>query len=130
MKREREKHITRLHIILFFLFIFICLFIYVGINISKRKSVTKYKEFENELVNASELYYQITNIDLEDGYEKKINIKRLNKQGLLQNDLVNKCKGYVIISSEKDIYSEDFEVIHRAYIKCSNKYTTTNYSEY
>lgn len=130
MKREREKHITRLHIILFFLVIIIGVSIYIGVNIGKNKNIDNYKEFEKELVNASELYYKLNNIELEDGFEKKVNIKKLDEQGLIQNELITKCKGYVIMSSERDIYSEEYIIEHIAYIKCGKRYTSVNYSEY
>lgn len=130
MKKERVKHITRLHIILFFLVIIIGLIIYIVVKIKLNNSDVKYKKFEKEIVTASEIYYSINDIELENGYEKRININKLNKTGLLQNDLLKKCKGYVVISSEKDIYTDEYEIIHRPYIKCGNKYTTINYSEY
>ena len=130
MKREREKHITRLHIILFFLFVITGISIYIGVSVHIDKNVTKYKNLETELVTASKLYYKINQMNVADGYEKRLNIKKIVEQGLVQNDLVDKCKGYVMITSERDIYTEEYEIVHRAYIKCGDKYTTTNYSEY
>lgn len=130
MKREREKHITRLHIILFFLVIITGVSIYLGITIKMNNDTTKYKEFESELVTASKIYYRLNQMSVSDGDEKRINMKKLVNQGLIQNDLTSKCKGYVLITSERDIYTDEYELIHRAYIKCDNRYTTVNYSEY
>ena len=56
MKREREKHITRLHIILFFLFVITGVSIYIGVTVHMNKNVKKYQNLEKELVTASKLY--------------------------------------------------------------------------
>lgn len=129
MKREREKHITRLHIILFFLVICIGIGIYIGFNISKSHKINDYKNLEKDIVSASKIYYKINEINLDDGDEKRININRLKRQGLLQNELADECKGYVLITSEES-FNDKYEIVHRAYIKCKNNYTTVNYSEY
>ena len=44
-------------------------------------------------------------------------------------DLKDKCTGYVVSTSEKNLDNE-YEIVHMAYIKCSDKYTTINYEEY
>lgn len=129
MKREREKHITRLHIILFFLVITIGLTTFFIVRHKINNSVDKYKKFEKDLVTASKIYYKLKEIEIDDGYEKRVNIKTINNEGLIQNELINKCKGYVIMSSERDIYTDEYEIEHRAYIKCGKNYTTVNYFE-
>ena len=130
MKREREKHITRLHIILFFLVLIIGFSVYFGVKSSIKNSSQKYKTLENDIVTATKIYYKINQIDLEDGYEKRINIKKLKEQGLLQNELSDSCKGYALVISDKDIYTGEYDITYEPYIKCSNKYTTANYSDY
>jgi hypothetical protein len=44
-------------------------------------------------------------------------------------ELIDECKGYVILSSERDMYTDEYEIEHRAYIKCGKNYTTVNYFE-
>ena len=130
MKREREKHITRLHIILFFIVVIIGVIVYTIVNIKINNSDSKYKDLEDEIVIASEQYVQINDIIIEDGYEKRINIKKIYNQGLIQNELYSKCKGYVEITSEiKDFEDDEYELVHRAYISCGKKYTTEGYLE-
>lgn len=128
MKRKREKHITRLHIILFFLVIIVGLSIYIGISIKISKDISKYKSYEERIVKASKKYYKINQLSITDGYEKRLNINKLIDQGLV--DSIEECKGYVLITSERDLYTDEYKIEHRAYIKCGNKYTTINYSEY
>lgn len=129
MKREREKHITRLHIILFFLVIIIGLTTFLVIKSKLNNRTDKYKAFEKDIVTASKIYYKLKEIKIKDGYEKRVNIKKINKEGLIQNELIDKCKGYVIMSSERDIYTDEYKIEHRAYIKCGKNYTTVNYFE-
>ena len=62
--------------------------------------------------------------------EIKVTKKTLNDSNLIYNDLKNKCDAYVIISSEKNIATEDYEIMYLPYIKCSWRYMTSNYSEY
>ncbi|MBO5530480.1 MAG: hypothetical protein J5970_03695 [Bacilli bacterium] len=129
MKREREKHITRLHIILFFLVVIIGLTTFFIVRGKINKRTDKYKTFEKDIVTASKIYYKLKNIKVKDGYEKRVNIKKIEKEGLIQNELIEDCKGYVIMSSERDMYTDEYEIEHRAYIKCGKNYTTVNYFE-
>ena len=77
MKREREKKITRLHIILFFLVVITGSIIFFVIRSKVNVSDETYKEYEKEIKEASMNYYNIHNIDLEVGYSKIVNIKKL-----------------------------------------------------
>jgi uncharacterized ion transporter superfamily protein YfcC len=129
MKREREKHITRLHIILFFLVVIIGLTTFFIVRGKINKRTDKYKTFEKDIVTASKIYYKLKSIKVKDGYEKRVNIKKIAKEGLIQNELIEDCKGYVIMSSERDMYTDEYEIEHRAYIKCGKNYTTVNYFE-
>lgn len=110
--------------------IIIIIAVVIIIKVSSNNSVNKYKDFEKELSIAAENYYAIKNIELDDGEEKKISISELSKMNLVYNEYSNKCNGYVIISSEEDISTEEYETVYRPYIKCGNKYMTANYSEY
>ena len=103
MKREREKHITRLHLILFFLVVIIAGIVIISVKRSISNSTLKYEELENEVIKASKTYFKIENITIKDGYEKKINISVLKNKNYIQNDLINNCKGFVIINRQKNI---------------------------
>ena len=59
MKREREKHITRLHIILFFLVIIIGLTTFFIVKGKLNNRTEKYKKFEEDIVTASKIYYKL-----------------------------------------------------------------------
>ncbi len=131
MKREREKHITRLHIILFFfvLIVGVVSFLVIKSKLSNRTEI--YKEYEKEIVDASKNYYQINDIEIEEGYEKKVNIKKLYEGGLLYNeDILKKCDGFAIIYNEGSFSSDEEDITYTAYIKCGNKYKTSGYDQY
>lgn len=110
--------------------VIVIVIVVIVIKVAGNNSVTKYKDFEKELSIAAENYYDIKNMSLDDGEEKKISISELKKMNLVYNEYLNKCTGYVIISSEEDISTEEYEITYRPYIKCGNKYMTANYSEY
>ena len=129
MKREREKHITRLHIILFCLVVIAGLSVYFGIKISKNNQLTDYKNFEKELVTATKNYYKLNKIKIKEGFEIRIEMDTLIKQNFLSNDLSKECKGYTIIGNNKTL-DGDYELEYTGYIKCGNKYMSDNYSEY
>ena len=98
--------------------------------VGKNKSDDKYKSFENELVTGAQNYFIIKNMDIDEGEEKRINMSELAKNNLIYNDLKDKCNGYVLVSNEKDISTDDYNIEYSAYIKCGNRYMTVNYSEY
>ena len=131
MKREREKHITRLHIILFFLVLTIGLVTFFIIKNKIDNSDQIYVEYEKEIVQASKNYYQINDLEIEEGFEKKVNIKKLYESGLLYNeDIIKKCKGYSIIYNEGSFSSDEEVITHTPFIKCGNKYKTRGYEQY
>ena len=128
MKREREKHITRLHIILFFLVLTAGLITFLVIRSKINNNQELYVEFEKEIVDASKNYYKIEGVEIEEGGYKKINIKKLYDSGLLSNeDVIKKCKGYALMEYDVDIYTDEYEVTHSAFITCGKKYTTKGY---
>lgn len=117
--------------------VLICLIIMIIIitfciifTVSKKKNNNRYKSFENELVIGAQNYYLIKNINIDEGEEKRIDMKELSKNNLIYNDLKEKCNGYVIVSNERDISNDKYNIEYRSYIKCGNKYMTVNYSEY
>ena len=127
---KEKKFLTRGTVLLFAILIVIVLIVFISFKIVKNSSVKKYNTFEDELVSAAENYYAIKDIEIDDGEEKKITIKELSKMNLVYNELASKCDGYVIIASEEDISTEEYEIVYRPYIKCGKKYMTANYSEY
>lgn len=128
MKREREKHITRLHIIIFCLVVIAGLITFFTIKSNINKELVSYKNFEKELVNATKNYYKINKTPIKEGFEVKIKMETLVQQNFLSNDLTNECKGYTIIGNNKTL-DGDYELDYTAYIKCGDKYVSDNYSE-
>lgn len=130
MKREREKKITRLHIILFFLVVITGSIIFFVIRSKVNVSDETYKEYEKEIKEASMNYYNIHNIDLEVGYSKRVNIKKLYDDGfLMTEEIIKKCNGYAAITNDGSFEGENDEIFYEAYIKCGNKYKTKGYEE-
>ena len=126
---EEKYFLTRGKAILFGLILVAGLIIYIVIKVGESNSVTRYKNFENELVTAAMNYVDINNIYLENGEEKRLNMNDILRVYSTDNKLKTKCKGYVMMSSEKDIVSSNYQIMYRAYINCGN-YITSNYSEY
>ena len=104
--------------------------IIIAVNVGKSTNVNKYKDFEKELVTGAQNYYEIKNLDIDEGEEKKISLKTLSDSNLVYSDLKDKCSGYVIITNEEDFSTEKYKLSYNAYIKCGRKYMTANYSEY
>ena len=126
---EEKYFLTRGKVILFSLAIIIIIIIIMIIKNSGSSSLEEYHEFETELASAAENYFIINEIEIDDGREERVSLNSLDQMNLIYNELKNKCSGYVIVSSEKDIYSNLYEIYYRPYIKCP-KYITANYSEY
>lgn len=122
--------ITRGMAILAALILIIIIGIVIAVNIGKSTNVNKYKDFEKELVTGAQNYYEIKNLDIDEGEEKKISLKTLSDSNLVYSDLKDKCSGYVIITNEEDFSTEKYKLNYNAYIKCGRKYMTANYSEY
>lgn len=124
------KTFTRGDAIIAVLILIVIISTFIGISSAKNKNIDNYKDFENELKNDAENYVAIKKIKIKNGEEKKVSLNTLKKQNLVSNDLKDKCKGYVIISSERDSYTNKYEILYYSYIKCGNKYVSSNYSEY
>ena len=128
---EEEKYfLTRGKAILAGLIFVAVIVVFIVIKTGGAASTQKYKDFENELKSAAESYYEINNMDIEDGEIKRISMNEVLKVYSTDNELKDRCVGYVTFSSEKDITSDDYSIIFRPYIKCGKKYTSSNYSEY
>lgn len=122
--------ITRGMAILAALILIIIIGIIIAVNVGKSTNFNKYKDFEKELVTGAQNYYEIKNLDIDEGEEKKISLKTLSDSNLVYSDLKDKCSGYVIITNEEDFSTEKYKLNYNAYIKCGRKYMTANYSEY
>ena len=127
MKREREKHITRLHIILFFLAVIITVVVIISVRGCKANSGQKYKDLEEEMVSATKSYIKLNSVQIKDGHDTKINLKALVQGSFIQNELANSCEGYVLISRQKT-YEGEYENSYDAYISCGDSYMTAGYS--
>ena len=131
MKREREKKITRLHLILFGLVLIIGMTTFFAIRHQITADANKYIEYEEEIVEASKYYYEMHNLELEEGYTKRVNITKLFDEGILFNeDIIKKCKGYSLIQNEGSFEDEAETITHEAFITCGKKYTTKGYEKY
>lgn len=127
---EEKYFLTRGRAILFLLILIIILIIYLVIKAGEKNLLQRYKDFELEMKNAAINYVQIKNIRIDEGEEITLKLKNLTDMNLVQGDLKNECSGYVIVSNEKNIEINKYELNYNSYIKCSNKYMTTNYSDY
>ncbi|MBR2712415.1 MAG: hypothetical protein IKE73_01765 [Bacilli bacterium] len=127
--KKREKHITRLHIILFFLVLIIFLSVFFGIRSKAKGKTEKYKAYESNMIKGARNYVKYKNISLEEGEETKISLSDLQKSNFVY-DIPSECKGYVLVIYEENIESETLEMEYSAYLKCGKKYTSVNYSEY
>lgn len=127
MKREREKHITRLHIILFLLVVIAGLTIFFVVKNNQSKEMQSYKNLEKDLVSATRDYYKINPITIKEGYDVVVEMKTLVEQNLISNELTSKCDGYTKIYNNKNL-DGDYELEYTAYIKCGDKYISDNYS--
>lgn len=127
MKREREKHITRLHIILFLLVVIAGLTIFFVVKNNQQKEMLSYKNLERDLVSATRDYYKINPITIKEGYDVVVEMKTLVEQNFISNELTSKCDGYTKIENARSL-DGDYELEYTAYIKCGDKYTSDYYS--
>lgn len=127
---EEKYFLTRGKTILFGLIILAVIIVIIIIKSTQSNSNKKYYDFETELKNAAENYVIITNLSIDEGEEIRISKKKLINHNLIYNELKDKCSGYVMISNEKNLSTEEYELTYIPYIKCGDKYITQNYSEY
>lgn len=127
---EEKYFFTRGKAILLLFIIIVVFTIFIVVKITGTSFESKYKIFESELKAAGENYAIINSIRIKNGEEYKIKLEKLIEMNLVYNDLKDKCNGYVIMASEKNIETNSYKIVYRPYIKCSTKYTTLNYSEY
>lgn len=128
VKREREKKITRLHIILFFLVVITAVTVVVVIKVREARILAKYRKFENDLKVATLYYYGDKANDIGKGEKVIVNMKTIVDSGYLQDSLTSVCNGYTIIRNNRNLDNE-YEIYYDAYIKCGNTYVTESYED-
>lgn len=126
MKREREKHITRLHIILFFLVIITGVIVLIAVKSGGSKKVARYQKLEKDLNTATRYYYGNKEKEIEKGRRKIITMKTIVDNGYLQDEITSKCDGYTIISNYRDLDNK-YSIEYESYIKCGDSYQTDGY---
>ena len=126
MKREREKHITRLHLILIGLVLIAGIITLVVVNVKKNNRIARYKKLENDLAIATKYYCKNNKIEVEKGTEKTIKMKTLIENGYLQDELTKECTGYTTVGNYRD-GSGVYEIDYIPYIKCGKTYKTEGY---
>lgn len=125
MKREREKHITRLHLILVGLVLTIGIITLIVVNVRKNNKIARYKELEKNLKIATKYYFKNNKLEVNKGERKIIKMKTIIENGYLQDELTNSCDGYTVISNYK--INGEYKLEYEAYIKCGNSYKTYGY---
>ena len=88
--------------------------LFIGINVEKHNK--EYKTLENDLVEATDVYIQTNDIEINLNESKKIVMDTLIEENLIKSNLKDKlkCDGYVIV--KKKINKLDFN----PYIKCED----------
>lgn len=86
--------------------------LFIGKNIEKHNK--EYQTFENDLVEAADIYIKTKDIDVRTNESKKISIDELIEENMIKSEQKDKlkCDGYVIV--KKKINKLDFS----PYIKC------------
>ena len=94
VKKVREKKITRLHLILVGLLIITALVVGIVIKIKIDTKDNIYFEYEKELVNSANIYYDLKEYDIKDGSTERIDAQKLIDANLVNIDskLTTKCK--------------------------------------
>ena len=128
MKREREKKITRLHLILFGLVVIIAIIVVLSIKIGGSNRIKKYKKLEEDLRTATIYYYAPKASELEKSRMEVVSLKTIVDNGYLQDEMTSKCEGYTIISNYRNLDGE-YEIGYEPFIKCGNSYISVNYDE-
>ena len=127
MKREREKKITRLHLILFALVVTTIIIVVTTVMTSGNKKIERYKKLEKDLNTATIYYYGSKEEELEKGRMKVIKMQTIIDNGYLQDEITSKCKGYTIVSNYR--IAGEYEISYESYIKCGNTYVTPDFEE-
>ena len=128
MKREREKHITRLHIILFALVLTIGIIVIVAVRSGGSKKLARYKKLEKDLKTATVYYFGNKTEEIEKGRREIVNMKTLVSNGYLQDEITNECLGYTEITNYRDLDGK-YNIEYESFIKCGDKYKTEGYEE-
>lgn len=125
IKREREKKITRLHLILVGLVLTAAIVTAIVVSVNKTNTINKYKKLERDLKTATKYYFKNNNLEVDKGRIKIIKMETVIKNGYLQDDLTSGCKGYTMITNYK--VDGKYTLSYDSYIKCGKAYTTGGY---
>lgn len=98
------------------------LLVIISVTIEKNfPGVTNsYKKIENNVAKATEKYYMQNTLNIVEGDEKSVSIKRLIEEGYLNS---NDCTGYGVYKKNNN------KLTFKAYLKCSD-YVTDGYLNY
>jgi len=127
---EEKYFLTRGKAILFAILLIAIIVVVIFLTNGNKKITNEYKKFEQELSYAAENYLIVNDIKLKKGEEKRINLRVLERDKFIFNELKDKCSGYVIVTNEKNKATDKYEYVYTSYIKCGRSYVTSNYSEY
>ena len=127
LKREREKHITRLHIILFLIVVITTIIVIATVKSNSSKKIERYKKLEKDLNTATIYFYGEKAKKIEKGRMEVVSMKTIIDNGYLQDSLTSSCIGYTIVSNYKA--QDQYVIGYDSYIKCGNDYQTDNYSD-
>ena len=78
------KWLTRGRLILIVGTILVVVIGIIIFNTAKNKNIKKYKEFEEEIKIEAKNYFEIKNMDIDDGEEIRIDLAKLKKQKLIK----------------------------------------------
>lgn len=120
VKKSNKKFIVGISILLLLVVIVVILYFY-------KNSKYDYESYEKNLEAATKNYILVNKINLSDK-ESNIVLGDLYAKKLIDDELEDKCEGYVIASKEIDEEGYEQEV-YDAYIKCGIFYRTQGYND-
>ena len=127
IKREREKHITRLHLILVGLVLIAGITTLIVLSVKKNNTIARYKKLEKDLTVATKYYVKNNKIDVKKGTEEIIAMKTIVENGYLQDELTKECIGYTVVQNTKE--GTEYKILYDSYIKCGKTYQTFGYEQ-
>lgn len=125
VQREREKHITRLHLILIGLVLTAGIITLIVVSVKKNEKIARYKKLESDLTTATKYYIKNNKIDIAKGARVIIKMQTVVENGYLQDELTESCKGYTVV--ENALVGNKYKIIYDSYIKCGKAYMTKEY---
>lgn len=127
VQREREKHITRLHLILISLVLIAGITTLIVLSVKKNNAIARYKKLEKDLTIATKYYVKNNKMEIKKGTEKIIKMKTIVDNGYLQDELTKECVGYTTVRNGKE--GSEYKITYDSYIKCGKTYQTSGYEQ-